>query len=394
MYIKSIEVTHQNDKLILSATIKSSVLGSKNLWFSVPELYEQHVCTTQMDAFLVGMLFPAMMCGEDLYIDGIVSKKLIFNINKYVIPLLISFCPTAKKIKVSAKELSEQFFDNTGIGTGFSGGVDSFNAIHELFVKQNDIGLRVNTLLFLNVGSHGSKEESAKVKYLQRYNHLKNYPKEVNLDYIPIDSNLHTFHPWGHEKIHTLTGCAGVLVLQKHFSKYYYASAGFNYTQIINFSKKYRDKDIGIYCDPILLPLLSTESTEFYQEGAAYSRVDKIVDISNYEPTYRYLNVCVSGDDTHENCSTCNKCLRTLFALDLSGNLNKYENIFDIKKYKKVKGFYIAQLIQDSKKDIFAQSLIELAKEKGVKIPNKIVSKVKFFYYRKIIRKLKKIGLI
>lgn len=392
MYIKGVEITHQDDKLTLSVAIESKSLGHKTLWFAVPKIYEKHVCTTQMDAFLVGMLFPAMMCGEDLYLDGVVSKKLLFNVNKYVIPLLMSFSSAAKKITVTAKESNEQGFDNTGIGTGFSGGVDSFNAIHELLVKQTDPTLKINTLLFLNVGSHGGKEESAKLKYLQRYNHLKSYPEEINLDYIPIDSNLHTFHPWGHEKIHTLTGVAGVLVLQKHFSKYYYASAGFNYTQIINFSQKYRDKDVGIYCDPILLPLLSTESTEFYQEGAAYSRVDKIVDISNYEPTYRYLNVYVSGDDTHENCSACGKCLRTLFALDLSGNLEKYENIFNIDKYRKIKGFYIAQLVKDSEKDIFAKSLIELAKDKNIRLPNLLMSKVKFFYYRKVIKKLNKMG--
>lgn len=386
MKIYDLKVTNLDDKLILSAVIDSEVIGLRDLWFSVPKEYENYVCSTQMDAFLLGVLFPAMQYGEDIYVEGTISKKLLLNINKEVIPLLNSFSPSTKKIKVSAKNINDKSFSTEGIGTGFSGGVDSFCSIYDLLIKQEDPILKVNTLLFFNVGSHGMKEETAKRLCLQRYFHLKSYPKEIDIDYIFVDSNLHTFHPWGHEKIHILTSTAATLILQKHFSKYYYASAGLNYEQLIDFGHKYRDKAIAPYCEPILLPLLSTESTEFYSEGVAYNRVDKIVNISNYEPTFRYLNVCISGEDTHENCSTCSKCLRTLFALELSGNLENYNKVFDINKYKKYKKYYISQIILDSKKDIVAKSLIDLSKEKKIKLPNKLVSKLNVFFYRKIIK--------
>lgn len=390
MKINAIQVSNSDDKLVVSAEIESENIASRKLWFSVSKEYENYICTTQMDAFLIGMLFLAMEYGEDLYIDGSVSKKLLFNVNKYVIPLLMSYSSSAKKIRVSAKNVNNEGFNANGIGTGFSGGVDSFSAIHELFIKEEDPTLKINTLLFLNVGSHGKDEDLAKAKYLKRYFHLEDFPKEINIDYIQIDSNLHTFHPWGHEKTHTLTSAAGVLILQKHFCKYYYASAGFNYSEIIDFSKEHRDKDLGAYCDPILLPLLSTETTEFYFEGAAYNRIDKILGLSDYEPTFRYLNVCVNGDDTHENCSTCSKCLRTLYALDLSGNLDKYSKVFDLEKYKKIKTFYVSHLVLSQKKDVFAKTLIELAKDKEIQTPNKLMSKLIVLYHRKVLKKLLK----
>ncbi len=79
MKINAIQVSNSDDKLVVSAEIESENIASRKLWFSVSKEYENYICTTQMDAFLIGMLFLAMEYGEDLYIDGSVSKKLLFN---------------------------------------------------------------------------------------------------------------------------------------------------------------------------------------------------------------------------------------------------------------------------------------------------------------------------
>lgn len=374
MKLYNLRLSRKNNISILSVSIDSEILGKKELWFSTDQKYENAICSTQYDAFLVGLLYPAMKYGEDIHINGLVSKKLLFNTNNYVIPLVKSFSPSCKTIKVTAENTINYNFGGSGIGTGFSGGVDSFCTIYDHYELEKDPEYKINSLLFLNVGAHGYKDDNkAREKFKIRYNYLKKFPNEIGLDFISVDSNLHLFHPWGHQKTHTLTSVSGILFLQNFYSKYYYASAGLNYGFVIRSALNYRDIDIGAYCDPILLPLLSTESLELIPDGTQYTRVEKTLRILNYMPVYKYLNVCVSGDDTHENCSICNKCCRTIMTLNSVGKLDEFKQLFDINKYRKLaEKKYICKQVLNQNKDPFAKANINLAKANNVRLPNKL----------------------
>ncbi|MGB4243755.1 MAG: hypothetical protein WBK42_09410 [Dethiobacteria bacterium] len=374
MRIFNLKTTCNNSHIKLSVSIESKHLGLKELWFSTPVEYAYGLCKTRLDGFLVGMLYPAMQYGEDIQVEGCVSKKLLFNLNNYVIPLLMTFSPSIKQIKITAEETSAERFDCYGIGTGFSGGIDSFCTIYDRYELETDPDYKINSFLFLNVGSHGPFDEAkTKSKFLNRYNYLKAFPKKLGLEFIPLDSNLHLFHPWGHQKTHTLTSAAGVLLMQQWFKRYYYASSG-DYQEIINNGYKFKEIGIGMYCDPIILPLLSTESLEFISDGVQYTRTEKLLKILNYEPVYRYLNVCVSGDENHNNCSVCSKCCRTLMALNSLGKLDEFSQLFDIEKYKKKAELkYVCEQVLSQKRDPFARGNIELARQMGVSLPPVII---------------------
>jgi len=376
MKLYNLRISKKEQRVKVSVSIDSENLNSNELWFSTTEKYANYICTSRYDAFLVGLLYPAMKYGENIHIEGAVSKKLIFNINHYVIPLIKSFSPTSKKIKVTANELTSIKFNGDRVGTGFSGGIDSFCTIYDHYVLESDEEYKINTFLFLNVGSHGfNNEDKVFNKFNARYNHLKKFPEEIGLDFIPLDSNLYKFHPWGHQKTHTLTSVSGILVFQKIFKRYYYASSGINYDDMLKNAYKFREIDIGEYCDPIILPLLSTESTEIISDGIQYTRVEKTLRILNYEPVYRYLNVCVSGDDTHENCSVCSKCCRTLMTLNSIGRLEDFKNVFDIEKYRNIaEKKYISKQVLIQNKDLFAKYNVKLAKENNIRLPNRLYS--------------------
>ena len=49
---------------------------------------------------------------------------------------------------------------------------------------------------------------------------------------------------------------------------------------------------------------------------------------------YNYIK---NKNNKYLNCGMCNKCKRTLFTLDILGVLEKYENIFNLNNYYKVK---------------------------------------------------------
>ena len=378
MRIFNLKTTESDELVTLSATVESLRDGSKEIWFATQKKFSNHLCTTRMDPFVVGLLYPAMQQGVDIQVDGCISKKLLFNINNYAIPLIMAYSDTAKKITITASETTSEIITCHGVGTGFSGGVDSFGTIYDRYEKEKDPEIKINSLLFLNVGSHGWDQDTAQLKFKTRYEYLEGFPKEINLDFISLDSNLHYFHPWGHQETHTLTSAAGVLAMQNKFAKYYYSSAGLNFQDTINCASRFKGIDIGGFCDPILLPLLSTETTELILDGTPYSRTEKISNIANYEPTFRFLNVCVSGEDTHTNCSVCSKCLRTLLALDFSGRLDQYSNLFDIAKYKKKKNDYIRQQIATKHKSSFSKANIELAEKNNITLPSYFTSKVYF----------------
>ncbi|SFF09011.1 hypothetical protein [Trichococcus pasteurii] len=369
----------KNDQIVkLSISVDSKEFGKKELWFSTEKQYANGICTSHFDAFLVGLLFPAMKYGEDIHIEGTVSSKLLFNINHYVIPLIKSFSPSCKKINVTADTLVSENFEGDGVGTGFSGGIDSFCTVYDHFELEDNPEYKINSFLFLNVGAHGSDDENkVRNKYNLRYEYLREFPKEIGLDFISVDSNLYLFHPWGHQKTHTLTSAAGIIFMQKLYSKYYYASAGLDYSDIIKTASNYIDIDVGAYCDSILLPLLSTESLDFIPDGAQYTRVEKTVRIMNYEPVYRYLNVCVSGDDTHENCSVCSKCCRTLMTINSSGKIEDFQNLFDIPKYKaKAEKKYLVEQVLNKEKDPFAKGNINFAKENDIDLPGMLYCRI------------------
>jgi hypothetical protein len=186
-----------------------------------------------------------------------------------------------------------------------------------------------------------------------------------------VDSNLHAFHPWGHLKTDTITCAAGVLVMQAHFRRYYYASSGFTYDDQVELGRRYKDVSVGDYFAPMLSPLLSTESLDFIIDGMQYSRTEKTIRIMNYEPVFRFLNVCVSWlEPGAKNCSTCTKCSRTLMTLSSIGKIDEFSELFDVAKYRrKAARKYVSRQVLLAKRDAFARDNIALAKANGVLLP-------------------------
>ena len=379
MKIYNLKTIKSDNTVRLSVSIDSEKLGCKELWFSTSEKFAHGLCETRLDGFLVGVIFPAMQYGENIHVEGCVSAKLLFNLNHYVVPILMAFFSSCKRIEITATETNSEQFDCSGVGTGFSGGVDSFCTVFDHYELVQDPNYKINSFLFLNVGSNGrgrTEEELlfAGKKFYRRYDYLRKFPNELGLDFIPLDSNLHSFHPWGHQLTHSLTSVSGALVMQNIYRKYFYASSGLSYLELFKFYEFLLNRDTALI-DPILLPLLSTESIDFISDGAQYSRVEKILRVVDYEPVRRYLNVCVHYGESYENCSVCSKCCRTLMTLNLIGKLDEFAHLFDIRKYKKKAELeYVCQQVVRQNKDPFAKAVVKLAKEKGIKLPSPVIS--------------------
>lgn len=368
------EQEEKNTKLVCN--LNSDFWGENNLWFSVPSEYQNLFNSSSYDAFLVGLLYPAMKHNFDIEIKGAVSKKLFKNINSYVQAILCDYDDELSKIQITTETLVSDENKGKIVGTGFSAGIDSFCTFYERFEKEEDVDYKVNTLFFFNVGSHGPYgKENVVQKFNIRYDYLKKYTDSKNLPFIPVDSNLHLFHKeFGHQKTHPISLCSGVLAFSNSIKKYYISSA-LSYKNAKLFGANQFGFDLSEFSETYLLPLLSTENCELVSDGCQHTRSEKTAIVSEYKDAQKILNVCVNeGTAEAKNCSICPKCKRTLFTLESIGKIDLFSNVFELNKWKKARFLYKCEQRVLYKKDPFAKDNVDCAIKNGKKVPSYFVS--------------------
>lgn len=348
-------------------------------FYSVPRAFADLADTESANCFLVGMLYPALRYGEDVHVAGTVSARLLYNLNEYLIPLMVVCDARLRRVTVTADATDASF--NAGaraVGTGFSGGIDSFATICEHFAKPSPEGFRIDHLFFFNVGAHGIPRkpgdlETIARQFHARYEKFKGFPEEAGLPFVPVDSNVHAFHPWGHLEVATLATVSAVMFLQRGIRRYYLASSGHTYRQLWKFLGEGGRPDAIERINMMLLPWLSTESLDLIDDGNLYDRSQKTALVAAYPPAARYLNVCYGHDTLDTNCSVCPKCVRTLLTLEILGKLDAFAGVFDIPRYRReARRRAIAETLVGERRNLFARHLMDLARARGVNLRREV----------------------
>ena len=341
-------------------------------FYSTPGEYAAMADLDSSNCFLVGMLYPAMRYGEDIEVEGTVSAKLLYNLNEYLIPLMAMCDSRLKRIKVSAASVDDAPCAGAkAVGTGFSGGIDSFATIYEHLERPAPEGFKITHLFFFNVGAHGIPKKPGDMEAIERqfharYEKLRPFPEEVHLPFVQVDSNIHKFHPWGHLETATFATVSAVMFLQRGIRRYYLASSGHTYRQLWKFLGDGGRPDAIERINMMLLPWLSTEGLDVIDDGNLYDRSAKTALVAEYAPAAKYLNVCYGHDTLDTNCSVCPKCARTLLTLEILGKLDAFSSVFDIPKYRReVRRRLIAETLVGEKRNLFAKHLMDLARERG-----------------------------
>jgi hypothetical protein len=127
MKIHPIRLKKQDANIYISSEIEESQ-GTRELWFSLPEKYEEYILYENLDAILIGVLFYAMQNKEDIILSSPISEKLYYNLTNYYLHILTLQIPYLHKIKLHASDLDNSLFSDCpqAVGMGFSGGVDAF----------------------------------------------------------------------------------------------------------------------------------------------------------------------------------------------------------------------------------------------------------------------------
>lgn len=319
----------------------SATEGHREIWYETAEQHAAGFVTDRCDGFVVGLLFQAMRRGADIVVHGAMSSQLWHSLTHFYIPMMSRAFPALRRIAILPEELITQRTNAAGVATGFSAGIDSFAAVIQHFDEERHRDHRVSHFLFNNVGSHGhGTPQDDRRLFLQRYEAISPIAAELGIPVIQVDSNIGELFPSDFIRTHHALNAAVPLALQNLFQRFYYASA-YKYADC----GVMRTDDIARF-DPFAVHLFSTESLDCVSSGGQMSRVEKTAAVADYEPSYRYLNVCVDPAAEGANCSVCFKCSRTILTLELLGKIHLYERIFDREKFRTVRGRYIRMLFR------------------------------------------------
>lgn len=354
-----IEIRNEVARLLVTLIIDGK---EEILWYEVPIAYERYLVTEKVDAFVVALLFLGMEKKCDIKLNAPISSRLYYSLNYYVINALSLTNPKFRNIKIFADQFDDNSYSEEGaVGTGLSCGIDSLATYYSHLDAPE--GFKIGYFTFLNAGSHGDFGGSKSQEVFKtRYDKVKLFAQEVDIPLIKIDSNLSDILQLDFQRMHTFRNLSCILILQKLFKRYYYASG----YRIDNFNL---NKFITSDADPFYLSMLSTESTDFFSSMVQMNRVERTELVSKHPSSFGHLDVC-----THPmlnkglNCSECEKCLRTAITLENLGKLKEYHKVFDLQKILKNRDNYLGTLIIEKNRNGINQNLyLDLKNAKAFK---------------------------
>ena len=370
------------------------------MWFKVPKEYGKYLVTETCDAFLVAIIYYAMLTGSDITCNAPVSTKLYYGLTQHLIPLL---CRDRRIIAIRAKDLdSNNYSIANKNGTGMSCGVDSFYTLYRYTREDIPSDYKLNALTYLNMGAifHPNREENTDYEIKEFYeitdrmsdekfaNALK-VGQEAGMPVIYISSNLDIdFCRGGYAYNPIYRNAACILSLEKYFGKYYSSSAGWPTVfepTLFEDDERYAT---------LLLSSISTDSVQFILSDEV-TRYDKTTSLVDFDLAKRYLDVCFCFN----NCGCCSKCYRTLITLDLLDSVDEFSECFDVEEYKKnrLKAYNwltrtSSRLTKQKRKEddtLFADEILEKAIEKGT-VPLKCWLTLPLFRVFCILKQIRK----
>jgi len=323
---------------------KESILAEhqREIWFALEEQYaEEFVFPDCCDCFLFGLLYFAMKFDYDIHLKGNVSRLVVYNVNEHVVPIIAAFHAGLHTIRVSADNMKD-YPQGKYVGTGFSGGIDSFYTIvdnlrHPIYPED-----KLTHLFCFNVGTHDlarsfDELEHARKKFRMRFESFVPAAREIGLPFIPIDSNVHSFLPDNVSAAISTSNASAIHFLRKGIRLYLLSSDGRNYLEQFKYLKHipWEDQVDLAHMEPLLDQWLGDRSLQVFPYGPNVTRLKKTEALLDYKPAQHCLNVCNSVDVMEKNCSICLKCRRTMLDMELMGKLDDFRQVFDVDLYRR-----------------------------------------------------------
>lgn len=318
------------------------------LYFEYDAYYAQALNLDTVDGALIGLIPLALRDSRNIVCDGPVSGNLLHNIREILIPGLCIGDPRLYRSKV----IAERFLDDSStigiprLGTAicFSGGVDSFYSLLKYY-KYEDEKLRA---AYLYTGNYSYTKDMKII-----HQRAVKVADSLKLKVILQNTNFNEiFYEYNHLYTHFFKTLCGVFPLAKLLNGVVYNS-GYDYT---HHNVKYNATEDTARYELLLIYALSTPEFSIIYSGAEVTRLQKISALLNFPLSYHNLNVCLEPG-RHVNCGVCDKCVRTLLALDYLDALHLYTDVFNITAYKAKRSEYINKMKIEAKWNRFMKEI-------------------------------------
>lgn len=326
----------------------------QTLWFSAEKEYGDYLTMERSDAFLVALLPTAMREGEDLLCEGPVTKRLLYQINHYLIPMLADNLPSLHRITVRAQASEGSLPCAEAVGTGWTGGVDSMYTVME-HLSPGESHYKLTHLLITSSGAFLPWKKTEILKEQVEKARQGIAADLGGLEVVGVDSNIQELFPEDFMSVQGFRLASAVLALQKLFGVYLQSSS-YSFSEF-----RFPDYCFSFY-ELAVLGFFETDNTVFYSAGGAYPRAGKLAHLADFPPAWKYLHPCimVKGD----NCGRCKKCIWAQSMLYVMDKLERFSQVFDVEEFKKKKDWYFARAV-----DLKDPFLVYAFARKGVNIP-------------------------
>lgn len=283
---------------------------------------DQVILHSSPEALIAAVLLPAMkMRADQINIDAPVSEQFLRG-QQEIQKVFQKWKPNYGSVTVQHSGSHQREIKGGNTGIFFSAGVDSYYS----FLTHQD---EIDALIYLDGFDIPLGEHESRARMHENLNWIgEKFGKQV----VCIETNLREFQ----EKFLTWTfghgsaiACVGHLI-SGEFTRFFVSSGG----------NPRAKKPFGVH--PELDPNWSSEWVEFIHDAYTVDRIEKCRFISQYEPVWDSLRVCLRYPENSLNCGVCEKCLRTQVYFQVTGHYDRY-TVFErpldlnaLSKYKRI----------------------------------------------------------
>ena len=305
------------------------------LWFSAPSGYAEYFCTERSDAFVVAMLWYAMITGSDIRFEAPLSKKLHDGLTQKLLPALMA---DMKTIRLEGPLSGEPVRCADGVLTGMSCGVDSLYTLHCYGSCDAPEGRRLTHLAYYDCNyllPYLDPPYDVSAVYREKeqtFSHIIEHAKVIashhDLPLIVMRSNLDEDYYRGgriYGSMYRFLACT--LALEHLYGTYISSSSGHDNSMVeVSLTVPTQHYE-GLLCE-----CCQTETLRYMTSDSA-SRPEKLQALTGDDDARRYVAVCYDTGPRGENCGRCYACMKTMIPLDIMGKLDLFGESFDVEKY-------------------------------------------------------------
>ena len=274
---------------------------SEKLWFDVPQSLMP--AGDQIgNHWLMALLPLAFERGETLRIELPVDAQLLENSQKLQ-AIWADWFPERKPVEVQAKTTSVLRSGAGKTGLFFTGGVDSFFSLLHFDAASNG---KIDDLIFV-WGFDIPLSDPA--SFERKMASLKKVAGHLGKNAVAVITNLRQTRlpkvDWGLRMHGPAIGAVGLL-FDRRWGKILFSSS----------QTRHDAKPWGSHF--LTTPLMSSSNVRFIEYGTEFNRFEKTREIAKSAVALQQLHVCWR-EGSEKNCGRCEKCYRTLLALELLG---------------------------------------------------------------------------